>query len=179
MHYGREVTGLSARTLGAGITGLAAAVLLGVPASAQAHGVIDLGRVDAVAGRTSTMTLEVQHGCIANATGTLQVEAFVGRPWGRVAPQAVSGWTVGVQRLSSGGRQITWTKLGEPHPFGTPLFFPIRVTWPQEPGIYSMKVVQACPGDVTTWGTPPGPATANSPSPPVTPIPQVKVLPAH
>ncbi len=179
MDYGQDMTRPSATTLGAGITGLAAAVLLCVPAPAQAHGIIDLGSVDAVAGRTSTMTLEVQHGCITNATGTLQVEASVGRPWRRVAPQPVRGWTVGVQRLPSGGQQITWTKQGDPHPFGTPVFFPIRVTWPQKPGVYSMKVVQACPGDVTTWGTPPGPATANSPSPPITPIPQVKVLPAN
>lgn len=154
------------------------ATALSVPAPAQAHGIIDLGGVDAIAGRTSTMTLEIQHGCITQSTGTVQVQAFVGRPWGRVVPQPVAGWTVALSRLPNGGRQVTWTKEGDPQPFGTPVYFPLRVTWPGKPGTYSMKVVQACPDDITTWGTPFGPATADAPSPPITPIPQVQVLPA-
>jgi uncharacterized protein YcnI len=161
----------------AAVTALAAALACAVPASA--HGIIDVGSVDAIAGHTSTMTLEVQHGCITHATGTQLVQAFVGRPWGRIIPQPVDGWTISTQRLASGGRQITWTKQGDPQPFGTPVYFPMLVTWPSTPGVYGMKVVQACPDDVTVWGTPPGPATANAPSPPITPIPQVKVLPAN
>lgn len=156
----------------------AAVIVLSMPVPAQAHGIIDLGGTAAVAGRTSTMTLEVQHGCITKSTGTTQVQAFVGKPWGRVVPRPVDGWTVEIGRLSNGGRQVTWTKQGDPQPFGTPVYFPMRVTWPAQPGVYSMKVVQACPDDITTWGTPGGPATADAPSPPITPIPQVKVLPA-
>jgi len=159
-------------------TAATAAIVLAVPLPAQAHGIIDLGGVDAVAGRTSTMTLEIQHGCITTSSGTIQVQAFVGKPWGRVAPRQVDGWTVDISRLSNGGRQVTWTKQGDPQPFGTPVYFPLKVTWPTKPGVYSMKVVQACPDDITTWGTPGGPATADAPSPPITPIPQVKVLPA-
>lgn len=161
-----------------GIVPLVAMVVLAIPAPASAHGILDLGGVDAVAGRSSTVTLEIQHGCITRSTGTVQVEAFVGKPWGRVVPQPVDGWTVRTQRLASGGRQLTWTKLGDPQPFGTPVFFPMKATWPSSPGVYSMKVTQTCPDDVTTWGTPGGPATADAPSPPLTPIPQVKVLPA-
>lgn len=172
------MTRLHRIVLAACLTVAAPAAVLGLAAPAQAHGIIDLDGVDAVAGRTSTMTLEIQHGCITKSTGTIQVEAFVGKPWGRVVPGPVPGWTVRSQRLASGGRQVTWTKLGDPQPFGTPVYFPLRVTWPTNPGVYSMKVVQACPDDVTVWGTPGGPATGDAPSPPITPIPQVKVLPA-
>jgi uncharacterized protein YcnI len=169
----------TSRTLASSCLSLAtAALMIGMAVPAQAHGIIDLGGTDAVAGRTSTMTLEIQHGCITRSTGTIQVQAFVGRPWGRLVPRPVEGWTVQERRLASGGRVVTWTKQGDPQPFGTPVYFPIRVTWPSKPGTYSMKVVQACPDDVTTWGTPGGPATADAPSPPITPIPQVQVLPA-
>lgn len=55
-------------------------VLAGTGAApASAHAIIDLGGVSAVAGKTSPMTLEVQHGCLP-AEATTQVEAFVGAP---------------------------------------------------------------------------------------------------
>ena len=47
-----------------------------------------------------------------------------------------------------------------------------------EPGVIGMAVTQICAQDTTVWNTPMGPATADADSPPVTPMPQVKVLPA-
>jgi uncharacterized protein YcnI len=153
-----------------------ACVLAASAAPASAHAIIELNGADAVAGHTSVMTLEIQHGCITAADGTQQVLAFVGKPWGRVAPKPVEGWSIATKRLSAGGQQITWTKQGEPQPFGTPVYFPMRVTWPTSPGVYGMSVTQACPSGTTTWDVKDGPATANAPSPPLTPLPQVKVL---
>ena len=156
---------------------LGAAVLLGIgSAPVHAHAIIELNGVSAVAGRTSAMTLEVQHGCLP-AEATTEVEAFVGAPWRAVRPAAVDGWSARVERLPSGGWHIIWTNLGAPIPFGTPTFFPITVAWPNKPGTYAMRVTQQCTsGTSYDWNTPYGPATANSPSPPLTPRPEVNVV---
>lgn len=142
---------------------------------ASAHAIIDLGGVSAVAGTTTLMTLEVQHGCLPSEP-TVQVQAFVGKPWRAVVPQPVDGWQTTVSRQSTGGWTITWTNLGTPIPFGTATYFPIKVAWPSQPGVYAMSVLQLCPGSSYYWNTPPTPATANSPSPPLTPRPEVQVV---
>ncbi len=162
------------RALLAGASILTVVVVAAAPV--QAHAIIELNGADAVAGRTSLMTLEIQHGCITVADGTQLVLASVGKPWGRVVPKPVDGWTITAKKLASGGQQVMWTKQGEPQPFGTPVYFPMLVTWPTTPGVYGMSVTQACPSGTTTWDIKDGPATANSPSPPLTPLPQVKVL---
>jgi hypothetical protein len=161
---------------------VAAVVALGFvgAAPASAHAIISLGGVDAVTGQTSRMTLEVQHGCLSDEDGVLQVLAFVGKPWGRLRPQPVAGWSMKRATLASGGQQITWTKDdGVPQVFNVPVYFPIDVTWPSRPGVVGMTVTQVCAQDTTTWNTPAAPATASTDSPPQTPMPQVKVLPAR
>ena len=148
----------------------------GSSTSASAHAIIELGAVNAIAGETSGMTMEIQHGCITAGTGTIKVIGWVGKPWGKITPLEVDGWQSSVLKMPNGGQQITWDNAGEPQPFSVPLYLPMDVKWPKKSGIYAMKVTQVCPGDVTTWDTVFGPATANTPSPPITPLAQVKVL---
>lgn len=66
---------------------LAAALILGVGSgiSVNAHAIIELNGVGAVAGARSDMTLEIQHGCITAGTGTTQVIAYIGKPWGKTS----------------------------------------------------------------------------------------------
>jgi hypothetical protein len=155
---------------------IATSLTVGLSAApASAHAIIDLDGVTAVAGKSSAMTLEIQHGCLP-AEATTQVEAFVGRPWRSVKPGAVPGWQVSVQKVTQGGWHITWQNLGKPIPFGTPTFFPITVGWPSKPGTYAMHVTQQCTnGTSYDWNEQYGPATADTPSPPLTPRPEVHV----
>jgi len=143
--------------------------------TAQAHGIIDLDGVSAVAGGTSRMTLEIQHGC-GTTDATIQVQAFVGKPWRAVRPHPVAGWSSTVARQDKGGWQITWTNLGAPIPFGTPIFFPITVAWPNNPGTYGMSVLQVCPTSTYYWNDEYTPATGSVTSPPLTPRPEVLVV---
>jgi len=165
------------RTIGA----LASATLivggsLGVAMpAASAHAIIDLEGQDAVAGATSEMKLEIQHGCTDGEPGVIEVQAFVGKPWRNIRPLAVDGWTSEVQRQKKGGFHITWTNQGEPVAFGTPVFFPVKVSWPKKPGTYGMTVFQQCPQGSTLWNTEFTAATADAPSPPLTPLPEVEV----
>lgn len=164
--------------MSAAVAVLVVAASLATAAPASAHAIISLGGTDAVAGESSRMTLEVQHGCLDEEDGVIQVLAFVGKPWGRLVPQPVEGWSVTRTRLDK-GQQLTWTKLdGGPQTFNDPVYFPIEVTWPRQPGVIGMKVTQVCPEDSTTWDQPFAPATAGVDSPPQTPMPQVQVLPA-
>lgn len=158
-------------------TALTALVVVGVGAApARAHAIIDLGGRSAVAGTTSVMTLEVQHGCLPSEA-TLQVEAFVGAPWRALRPGAVAGWQATVAPLPRGGWHITWANQGAPVPFGTATFFPITADWPTRPGVYSMRVTQQCTnGTSYDWSEQYRPATANHPSPPLTPRPEVLVV---
>lgn len=144
--------------------------------TASAHAIIKLNGVSAVAGTSSAMTLEIQHGCLPSEP-TVQVEAFVGAPWRAVRPQAVSGWTSSVTKQAKGGWHITWVNQGVPIPFGTATFFPITVAWPKNSGTYGMTVMQLCTdGSTYLWNDTYTPATAAADSPPVTPKPQVLVV---
>jgi uncharacterized protein YcnI len=155
---------------------LGALFVLGAAVSpASAHGIIDLKGVSAVAGKSSVMTLEIQHGCLP-AEPTVQVEAFVGKPWRAVRPQPVAGWTSSVTKQAKGGWHITWKNQSAPIPFGTATFFPISVDWPTTPGTYGMSAMQLCPGSSYYWNDKYGPATAEAPSPPLTPRPEVLVV---
>lgn len=162
--------------LGAVLGGAALSVV--GASGASAHAIIDVGDTDAVASAKGTMTLEIQHGCLTNEDGVIQVLAFVGKPWGRITPKPVQGWTSKIERAGS-GQQVTWTKIdGDPQVFNDPVYFPMTVVWPAKAGVYGMTVTQVCPSDTTTWNTPPVPAVANAPSPPITPMPQVQVMAA-
>ena len=142
---------------------------------ASAHAIIELNGVSAVAGHSSVMTLEIQHGCLP-ADPTVQVQAFVGKPWRSVSPTPVPGWISTVTAQPIGGWHITWVNTGAPVPFGTPIYVPMTVSWPAAAGVYAMTVLQVCPGSSNLWNTPNAPATANSPSPPMTPRAEVRVL---
>lgn len=160
------------------ISTVGSVVLFGATiAPAQAHGIIELNGASAVAGQSSVMTLEIQHGCLPSEP-TVQVEAFVGSPWRRVLPQSVPGWTSTVTRQAKGGWHITWVNQGTPIPFGTATYFPISVAWPTKPGTYGMSVMQLCPGSSYYWNDKYTPATADVPSPPLTPRPEVLVVAA-
>ena len=145
-------------------------------ATASAHALIELNGVSAVAGTTSTMTLEIQHGCLP-AEPTVQVETFVGAPWRSMKPQAVAGWASTVTRQTNGGWHIIWTNQGEPIPFGKRTFFPVTVAWPKKSGVYGMSVWQTCAnGSSFYWNEKVTPATATADSPPLTPKPEVLVM---
>ncbi len=154
----------------------ALAVCSPLASTASAHAIIELKGVSAVAGTTSAMTLEIQHGCLPSQP-TVQVEAFVGTPWRAVKPQTVAGWTSRVTKQPKGGWHITWINQGTPIPFGTATYFPITVAWPQIPGTYGMSVFQVCSdGSTYYWNDKYTPATATADSPPLTPKPEVMVL---
>ena len=158
-----------------GALAVSAALGLSLGAPAYGHAIIELNGKDAVAGKTSLMTLEVQHGCIDGAQDTVQVQAFVGKSWRTFIPKPVAGWTTSIAKQANGGHTITWVKQGAPAAFGTPVYFPISIGWPKKPGIYGMSVLQICPSTSTYWNEPFGPATADKPSPPLTPLAQVSV----
>jgi hypothetical protein len=54
----------------------------------------------------------------------------------------------------------------------------MKIEWPSIPGVYAMPVTQTCDGEVNRWNVPDAPATADQPSPPLYPLPQVQVLAA-
>jgi uncharacterized protein YcnI len=156
-------------------TSIAGALLAASMPLASGHAIIDLEGQDAVAGTTSVMKLEIQHGCVDGTPGVIEVQAFVGKPWRKIRPLAVAGWTSEVKKQKKGGFQVTWKNQGEPIAFGTPVFFPVKVSWPKKPGKYGMTVFQQCPGGSTLWNTEFTAATADAPSPPLTPLPEVEV----
>jgi uncharacterized protein YcnI len=158
----------------AGLSGFA--LITPLAATASAHAIIRLEGVSAVASATSAMTLLIQHGCLPSEP-TVQVQAFVGKPWRSVKPQKVDGWTSSVKKQAKGGWQITWINQGEPIPFGKETLFPITVSWPKTPGTYGMSVWQLCAnGSTYYWNEKSTAATATVNSPPLTPRPEVLVV---
>ena len=144
--------------------------------NASAHAIVRLEGVSAVAGATSAMTIEIQHGCLPSEP-TVQVQAFVGKPWRAMKPQKVDGWTSSVKKQAKGGWQITWINQGDPIPFGKATFFPIMVSWPKTPGTYGVSVWQLCAnGSTYYWNEKSTAATATTNSPPLTPKPEVVVI---
>jgi hypothetical protein len=154
-----------------------AALIVASALPASAHAIVDLSGEAAYAGKTSAMTLEVQHGCLQNAMGIDKVAAYFGQQYGKVSPRPVAGWMSKVKRTSN-GRKIIWSLQGEVPAFNTPTYFPMSITWPTKPGVYGLPVRQWCEGQTNIWDVPDGPATANKPSPPLYPLPQIKVLAA-
>ena len=158
--------------------GIASATLLVASAMpASAHAIVDLSGAPAYAGKTSVMTLEVQHGCSQNQAGIDKVAAYFNKKFGKVTPQSVTGWSGKVSRTPE-GRKVVWTLQGDVPAFNVATFFPMSITWPAKSGVYGVPVRQWCDGETNVWDVPDGPATANKPSPPLYPLPQIKVLPA-
>ena len=154
-----------------------AALVSASPASA--HAIVDLQGTPAYASRTSTISLELQHGCLANEVGIDTVVVYVEKSYRSVAPGAVDGWKVSVKRTSDKTRKVTYTLTGTRPSFNTPTYFPLTIGWPSKPGVYGRPVKQKCEGETNVWDVPDGPATANQPSPPLYPLPQIKVLKAR
>lgn len=158
--------------------GVAAVAGLGIAAapSASAHAIVELNGDPAYAGRTSVMTLEVQHGCLANEVGIQKVVATFEKSFGKVRPKPVSGWASKVREAPRNGQRIVWVLKGAVPAFNQPTYFPMKIAWPKTPGVYGVPVTQVCDGEIDHWNIPDAPATANKPSPPLTPLPQVQVL---
>jgi hypothetical protein len=154
-----------------------AALVMASALPASAHAIVDLQGDPAYAGKTSEMTLEIQHGCLQNQVGIDKVAAYFNKKFGKVTPQSVTGWTSKVSRTSE-GRKVVWTLQGDVPAFNAPTFFPMSITWPTKAGVYGVPVRQWCDGETNVWDVPDGPATANKPSPPLYPLPQIKVLAA-
>lgn len=157
---------------------LSAALAVAAASPASAHAIVDLSGDPAYAGKTSVMTLEVQHGCLQNETGIDKVAAYFGKEFGKVKPSPVAGWKTTSKRTSS-GRKVIWSLTGTVPAFNTPTFFPMTITWPAKAGVYGVPVKQWCGSDTNIWDVPDGPATADKPSPPLYPLPQIKVLPSR
>ncbi|CAB4614282.1 unannotated protein [freshwater metagenome] len=161
------------------------------PLPAGAHAIIDLQSSDAIVGRTSAMTLEIQHGCINGGGGTVKFVAQFAAAFGAVTAGSVPGWTsvvtsgitttTGTTTTTAEGQTVTWTTNGAAQPFSTALVVPLTVRWPYRAGAYGIVVSQTCsnPADETVWSTPAQPAIAGVPSPPLTPLATVCVLPAR
>lgn len=158
-------------------TAIAAALVVATAPSASAHAIVELSGDPAYAGKSSVMTLEVQHGCLANEVGIDKVAVFYEPSFGKVVPKSVAGWSAKNKRIAD-GRKVVWTLTGSVPAFNTPTYFPMRITWPTTAGVYGIPVKQWCGSETNIWDEPDGPATAHKPSPPLYPLPQVKVLSA-
>lgn len=171
------MTNLALRSSGALIFLLGVGVVGASPASA--HAIADLSGVTAYAGQTSVMTLEVQHGCLTNELGIDKVLVTFNKHFGKVKPKRVSGWESKVRATQHKGQRVVYNLVGEVPAFNQPTYFPMKISWPTEPGVYGIPVTQVCDGEVNHWNVPDAPATADKPSPPLYPLPQVQVLPYH
>lgn len=158
----------------AGIAGL----VVGAP-SASAHAIVDLEGDPAYAGRSSRISLEIQHGCLQNGSGVDTVIVRLGKAFRFVEPGPVDGWRVTVGRTAKGSHRIVYTLTGSRPAFSTPTYFPLAIGWPRKPGVYGVPVKQKCGGAVNAWNVPDVPATADQPSPPLYPLPEVQVLGLH
>ncbi|MGA0011329.1 MAG: hypothetical protein ACO3ID_11220 [Candidatus Nanopelagicales bacterium] len=158
-----------------GVSLASAALVVASAAPASAHAIVDLTGEPAYAGKTSVMRLEIQHGCLQNETGIDKIAAYFGKKFGRVKPAAVTGWTSTSKRTAD-GRKIVWKLTGSVPAFNTPTYFPMMITWPAKAGVYGVPVRQWCGSETNIWDEPDGPATANKPSPPLYPLPQIKVV---
>ena len=160
-----------------GVSAASAALVLASALPASAHAIVDLSGDPAYAGTASTMTLEIQHGCLQNELGIDKVVAYFNKKFGKVTPKQVTGWS-GTSTRTSEGRKVVWKLQGSVPAFNSPTYFPMLITWPDKAGVYGVPVKQWCDGQTNIWDIPDGPATANKPSPPLYPLPQIKVLPA-
>jgi len=175
MRLGNHVTSRTIASAAASLL-VATGILASLAVPAQAHGIIELNGKQAYAGKTSVFTLEIQHGCLANEGGTTKVMVFFTAAFKNVKPQHVKGWKSTVVASRNGRHAIVWTTKGAAQTFNVPLYLPTKVTWPRHAGVYGIPVKQFCSGGTSMeWTTPSAPATADAPSPPLYPLPEVQV----
>lgn len=167
---------ISRIALSSATAAITAIVVLASATPASAHAIIELNGAPAVASMKSVMTLELQHGCLQNEVGIDKVTAYFSQHFRSVKAHRVDGWSVAVKESKKGIR-VTWKLTGTRPAFNTPTYFPMTIGWPTKPGAYGLPVRQECEGQVNVWDTPGGPATADQPSPPLYPLPEVQVLP--
>ena len=84
---------------------IAAPLVIASAAPASAHAIVALNGDPAYAGRTSTMTLEIQHGCLQNEAGIDKIAAYFDKAYVKVVPKQVDDWTVSVKRMGKTGRR--------------------------------------------------------------------------
>jgi hypothetical protein len=153
---------------------VAGSIAASLPASA--HSIIDLTGATAYAGKTSKMTMEIQHGCMPSQP-TNKVVTFFKASFGDIVPLKVKGWTSTTGVRPNGRKYVIWQTTTAPQPFANPLYLPMRITWPTKAGEYGMPTRQFCVGGGSWfWQTQWQPASADVPSPPVEPLPSVMVL---
>ena len=63
---------------------IAAPLVIASAAPASAHAIVALNGDPAYAGRTSTMTLEIQHGCLQNEAGIDKIAAYFDKAYVKV-----------------------------------------------------------------------------------------------
>lgn len=161
------------------MVGLAAAIaglVLTTAPPASAHAIVDLEGDPAYAGHSSAISLEIQHGCLQNESGVDTVIIHLGKAFRFVQPGSVDGWKVSAKRTAKGRHKVVYTLTGSRPSFGTPTYFPLTIGWPKRPGVYGVPVKQKCKDAVNVWDVPDVPATADQPSPPLYPLPQIQVL---
>ena len=78
---------------------IAAPLVIASAAPASAHAIVDLSGDPAYAGRTSTMTLEIQHGCLQNEAGIEKIAAYFNKNYIKVVPQSGDEWSSSVNRI--------------------------------------------------------------------------------
>jgi uncharacterized protein YcnI len=120
----------------------AALVAAGV---AAAH--IDPTPAKALAGRTTTVSFTVEHGCDGSPTRALVMRMPIGLASVKPVPKA--GWTITTAKGGGSVRQVTWRgRL----PDGRESRFVLRLGMPNRPGktLY-FPVVQRCTRGVIRW----------------------------
>ena len=120
---------------------VAGSIAASLPASA--HSIIDLTGATAYAGKTSKMTMEIQHGCMPSQP-TNKVVTFFKASFGDIVPLKVKGWTSTTGVRPNGRKYVIWQTTTAPQPFANPLYLPMRITWPTKAGEYGMPTRQFC-----------------------------------
>jgi predicted lipoprotein with Yx(FWY)xxD motif len=125
-------------------SGIAAAALA---AAAQAHVVVT--PTTAVPGADQTLDFVVGHGCDGQPTTALRVELPASVKL--LMPDSKPGWSFDTERLSGGGRALTWHG-GEPLTKADG--FKVRVKLPAAPGPLSFAAAQTCGAVTVRWDEP-------------------------
>lgn len=106
------------------IAAIAACTVVVSAGPASAHAIVDLEGDPAYAGRTSTISLELQHGCLANEVGIDTVIVYLDASFRTVQPGAVDGWKASTKHSGSGTHKVTYTLTGTRPAFNAPTYFP-------------------------------------------------------
>lgn len=121
--------------------------VLGLASAAQAHVVVQ--PTSAVPGAEETLNFMVGHGCDGQPTTALRVD--LPGSVKLLMPDAKPGWSLDTERLSGGGRALTWHG-GEPITKADG--FKVRVKLPAAPGPLSFPVTQTCGAVSVRWDEP-------------------------